>query len=606
MVGANTFLKHAWWAGGTTLSCALLIELIFPTALSQYNISLSPLVWLVIAGALVWATHKQSLKRTKLSPASGRELLLTGGLILLASLIVGVVVWLATAQSIMAFLAGLYCLVVGSVLFLRWKWLALIAILSLSAAFYLQGYAVMPGDDGTPGMTYARWLAMEQQIDFENPIYPESHVPAYDSLIAAEFPLHTVLASVYSLAPDFNNILFLSNGVILGLFLCSLLSVFVCAKEIFEREDWAVVSVAIVSLMAFYGRAFWGAHFAQMLGMVVLPLYIMLLHRYVRDGSRQRLPFIGLVLILLFPLHVLTWLVAAVLTSVVLVMTQFLHKRYVWGVGLAVAQACLGSLAVWAAGHVSALARVLPTVVVETAYSQFPSLLKANLPPILGIVFLLLGGCILIQRRWWMLGLWFLGTWLLTQSAVIGVPFYATRFDEFFILPLGLILTMGVMTIVGWAGHSLAKQLTLSILCIVLIPSLVMYHLAIAQSYLSYSPPYHPTTIGQDDLDAFTWLGSHTPQDSLIIDVEKFGRFIPVLSGRKRSMLGLDVYTAATPALRWQAAKTVGANFIVWDEVLTNTHGTYLPYQSFSLDFNDPRYFNLVYENSSVKIFQVL
>lgn len=611
MVAQHPQLRNLFLASVTALVLCLAFEFIFPGSVTQYQIPLAMLEWAVLVLGLLELPLEKSSNGPLKTPNKNR--ILVWGIALLGGVLAGIISRLAEQTVVVSVLAGVLTMVlILSSVELRLPAhrlvtpLVLLAVLSVFGAFYLQGYSHLPGDDGTPGMTYARWLAQEQQIDFQNPIYPELQSPAYESFIAAEFPLHTVLASAYQFAPDSVDVLRLSNLVILGAFLLSLFTLFLFLREVTGRDDWAIITMGVVGLLAFYGRAFWGGHFAQILGMVLLPLFLLLLHRYMQSGSWKRLVGVVVFLVALYPIHTLTWIVASSLTVVGVLLTFFSLKRGWWS-WLALAVVVGGSFGlVWLIGTVDALQQALPTIAVETPYSQIPSFLKANVVVVLAVPLALLGGSVVILKKWWILAAWFLVTWFLTQASVLDVPFYAIRFDEYFIVPLGIVLSLGLLSIIQWTKKSWPSALVFALVAVLFIPSTLFRHTQIAQSYLTYSAPYHPSTIYHDDVVAFEWLRDNTPEDSLIIDVEKFGRFIPVISGRKRSMLGLEVYTAPTQEARHGAATALGADFIVWDAVLTQTAGTYAPYAQFTQEFFDQSLFKLVYENPSVNIYQVL
>lgn len=611
MVAQYPQVRNVFWASVSALVLYLGVEFIFPGSVTQFNIPLAILEWLVLVLGFILLVLEHTA--TKLVKTAQLDRIIVWGIALLGGILAGLISLLAQQTDLISFLVGvLSTIFILSAVELRLPTrriitpLVLLAILSVLAAFYLQGYTHLPGDDGTPSMTYARWLAMEQQIDFQNPIYPELNSPAYESFVAAEFPLHTILASAYQFAPDTVDILRLSNLVILSAFLLSLFTLFIFLRELTGRDDWAVISVGVVGILAFYGRAFWGGHFAQILGMVILPLYLLALHRYMQSGSWKRLIGVGIFLVAIFPIHTLTWIVASALTVVGVMITFFSLKKGWWS-WVSVAIIIFGSFGlVWLVGSVEAMQHALPIIAVEEAYSQIPSFLKANFIAVLVVPFLLLGGSVVVLKKWWLLAAWFLVTWFLTQASVIQVPFYATRFDEYIILPMGVILTIGILQAIQWTKTVWQAALVFSVVLLLCIPSLVSRHTQIAQSYLTYAPPYHPSTILADDVTAFEWIRDNTPPDALIIDVEKFGRFLPIISGRKRSMVGLEVYTLPTPEARHTAAVALGVDYIVWDSVLTQTNGTYPPYATFTKEFSDPSFFKLVYENTTVNIFQVL
>lgn len=611
MVAQHPQLRNLFFASVTALVLSLVFEFIFPGSVTQYQIPLALLEWVVLVLGLLQLTLERIPQGALKTPSRNR--IVAWAIALLGGVMAGIISLLAEQTGMVSLLAGVLTtvLILASVE-LRLPAhrlvtpLVLLSVLSVFGGFYLQGYTHLPGDDGTPGMTYARWLAREQQIDFQNPIYPELHSPAYESFIAAEFPLHTVLASAYQFSADSVDVLRISNLVILGAFLLSLLTLFIFLREVTGRDDWAIISMSVVGMLAFFGRAFWGGHFAQILGMVMLPLFLLVLHRYMQSGSWQRLLGVGVFLLGLYPIHTLTWIVACSMAVIGVVITFFSLKRGWWSwltLGLVVG----GSFAlVWLIGTVDALQQALPTIAVELPYSQIPSFLKANVVVVLAVPLILLGGSFVVLKKWWVLAMWFLVTWYLTQASVVEVPFYATRFDEYFIVPLGILFSFGLLSLIQWTKTPWQSALVFALVAMLFIPSTLSRHTQIAQSYLTYSAPYHPSTIYYDDVLAFEWLRDNTPEDSLMIDVEKFGRFIPIVSGRQRSMFGLEVYTAPTQEARHAAATALGADYIVWDAVLTQTNGSYAPYAAFTQDFSDPSLFKLVYENPSVKIFQVL
>lgn len=484
--------------------------------------------------------------------------------------------------------------------------LMLVGALCLIGGLYTQGYPAIPGDDGTPAMTMARFLAMNEQADFDNPIYPELHTPAYDSFVAAEFPLHVVLASVYQLMPDDWSILRVSNGVMLSIFLLSLWSVYVCVKGLSGKDDLALVTVSLLGVTAFYGRAFWGAHYAQMLGMVILPLCILLLHRLWEMWSWKQALLCILIVLALYPVHILTWIVASILYVVVLCAALYKQYRW-WGI------AAIGVFGFGVVGTLFLLSfepgiasAILPVVPVEFAYSQMPSFFRANFVVLVVLPLVLFGAIHMCRRGPLLVVLWFFVTWVLTQSTVLQLPFYSVRFDEYVIVPLVICLAVGIGLVLSWIHRPVQYAAVLAALIVILIPTVFSKNLTIADSYLNYTSPYHPSTIPADDISAFVWLEEYAPAGSLVIDVEKFGRYIPIVSGHFRSSRGLEVYTAPSVQERWVVAHAVGADYVVWDAVFTQVGETYPPFLGYTEQFSDPLYFSLVYENATVRIYEVL
>ncbi len=494
--------------------------------------------------------------------------------------------------------------------------LILVSELIVLGFTYARGYQGLTSDDPALAVTGARYLYEQRTTRFPNPLAPLLQNEFYSNFIASEYPVHTALAQLYMLT-GVEHILTVTNIFMVGVFVASGLTLFALFTALTRSAPLSILGVGFLLTSRWYGLSFWTGHYAQMLAYLLLPIVLLGLVRFEQERRRRWLMTACLCTLLLFPIHSLSFLVAtSAVLSVLLVhgilFTRSRRLRLLLGIS-------------------ALLALVAAVLIVKTRFTNeryYPlfsvedvsgggvaGILRLLLPEMFATLLVLVGVIRQLQERHVALLSWFLVTYVLVNSGFLNIPFFQYRFIEFMSTPLWLLGAVGLRALLQEIRLPALRWTLVAGLTALVVPLNVDQQLQLRACHVRYCVGLHPVSLLPEDEDAFAWVREHTPPDSIIIAVPKFGVYLPALGLRRVDFpVGTpkahnDAYVVMTgkdTAERWRSARAVGASYVLWDGVFTRYGASYTPYQQYTEHFNDARYFRRVYDRNGVRLYQIL
>lgn len=484
-------------------------------------------------------------------------------------------------------------------------------IAGLAFFFYSQGYNHVPGDDVTVGITYGKTIAETGTVNSFDPRFPSLNKPLYENWVIPEFPLHIILAVFYQFFGDQFDVLKISNFIILGLFVFSVFPLYLVGKEIFKKRFFSLLFVFLLIFSYFYGRAFWGGHYAQIMGMSILSLAIYFL---VKHSQKQKFVYLTLAVlftVFLYPVHILTFLLSVIVVASYLTIffAFYAKKRIIAYLFFAIFAAGALIFLFFLKTAPSGGAKFLPNFDIEIGANSFQDIYRFSFDSIAFIAPLIFFGAYwLLKNKHMVIVVWFLTAWLLSQTSLLDIPFFSTRFNEYIIASLAFILAAGIYFIALLLARE--RKIVFGLFAsfiIILIPFGFHKQISLANCYIHYCPGLHPATILDEDYEAFKWIKVNTPKDSVFVAVQKFGWFLPIVGERKIDALSAHIFQNEFSAKdRWKIAIKNNIDYVFWDALFDKYGDSYAQYKIYSEDgFKDGRYFTVVYNKDRARIYKV-
>lgn len=490
----------------------------------------------------------------------------------------------------------------------------LFGILVAAAFTYGRGYHFLPSDDPASSVIGARYMVATGTTDFLNPLTPDLGNRFYSNAIGTEFPVHSFLAQIF-LVFGYTNILTIANIAMLSLFLFSGLLLFLVFFEATQSRVIAILGVGVVLFSRWYGQTFWTGHYAQIFGTVLLLLLFFSLIRFERTSGISWFILAVVIGLLLFPVHSLSFLVAFSSISTYLIVRWVMrHHNRNRQILLFTSYAALCILVIILARFLSRSGAYYPLFSVEDLPGgTVLQVIRAGYP-VFAAPLMFLGAYRVLRLRVVTVAIWFLVLYFVMHSGTLGFPFFQYRFNEFVSIPLTIFLLFGIQELFSFLRQPISRVAVSGFIVVMSVHAGYTQQNALRHCHIDYCPGLNPVTILDEDYKAFLWLAQNTPSDARIIVTPKFGIYIPALAMRevvfsvKTPTVENAAYVALTsdsPERRWQKARESGASFVVWDGVMDRYQDTYEPYQVYSEQFDDERFFERVYDENGVRIYFV-
>lgn len=490
----------------------------------------------------------------------------------------------------------------------------LVSGLAIIGFYFARGYQLLPSDDPAASVIGGRYMYEKRSSYFSNPLNPLSPHEFYSSFLAAEFPVHTALAELYSLT-GIETILTTTNIFVVGIFVLAGLMIFFVFFEATTNRVLSLFGTFFVITSRWYGLMFWTGHYAQIHAQVILPAVLYLLLRHERTGERWLLLLAICLTLLLFPIHSLSFLVAVIVVLAHALTQRVLHeqRRRRW-ISLLV---YLGGLFIvllvlwWfsAANHYAPLFGVE-----DVSPGNITGIVQTSVDAILGILLVLAGAYTEILRGRYMVLVWFLVPYFFINSGDLHIPFFQYRFAEFLSAPLILLAVLGLSFLWRQVRSTTARALLLATVLTIYIPMNIGSQNYIRSCHISYCVGLNPVSIPIDDFAAYRWIALHTPEDAVVVAPSKFGIYVPAVAARaavfpyvngSQENEAYQVFTSPSTQTRWEQARKVKADFVLWDAALSLYGDTYQPFAAYSEKFNDKTFFEKVYSSKNVRIYSV-
>ncbi|MFA6553692.1 MAG: hypothetical protein WCT27_04660, partial [Patescibacteria group bacterium] len=431
------------------------------------------------------------------------------------------------------------------------------------------------GDD--PGFTTSmlRSIVEQGKLRAEVPFFPQLH-QVYGEGRVVTLGILAIIARVFSI----QDIFMLPTYFAIGCIGASLILIFLITMTWLESRAAALFSVLFLAFNKWFQANFWEGSYEQYTGLLVLVAMIYCLMLWQKKKSRKFLVLSGLLLGLLYFTHQLGFLIGATvfMTTFFFYFRTFFRTKYT---------VLMTSLAVVA---VATLFYLLSPgyFAVNTVGYPIPAMLSSSegTPYLLLLVFIVAVVLILFQKKNIILMSWLFISLIFSQSMLIGVPFYAYRFNVYFIVALAVISGIVVQYVQQHVKNPLRPAMAYMLLCLAALVQFIVvdefnYIHGIA-AWVSGQKNNPSSVILDQDVAAFRWLGDNSDKSAVAVAPFKWGYYLPALSGRKvilDTAVGGDARDARYPyAVKAQKmfatvssqeasglAKDLEASYVVWD-----------------------------------------
>lgn len=215
-------------------------------------------------------------------------------------------------------------------------------------------------------------------------------------------------------------------------------------------------------------------------------------------------------------------------------------------------------------------------------------------------------------------------TYIFSQSFLFGVPFYAYRFNVYFLQTTAVLFATAVHFILefmrGHQIHRYARLATVFTGIAIIFPIQFLYMSGLS-SWITSQHRNPASVILNEDIETFRWIKKHTPKDSVILAPLKWGYYLPAIAERSvvlndaiggdqrdsrwnLAQIGTEIYTTTSAPVARSRAREIGVKYILWDASISRFPDRYSGYQRAKFEnFNN---FSKIYEKNNVYIYEVL
>ncbi|MBI4092921.1 MAG: hypothetical protein HY420_03270 [Candidatus Kerfeldbacteria bacterium] len=481
-----------------------------------------------------------------------------------------------------------------------------LAVLALTIVFvvfyYSADHRYPPCCDTAHTLVRAKAISMNGSTEGVLPYNPSYREPLYGSFVS-EFPVHILLSLFYQVQPDLVGDLTFAKKFFVVFFVLPAFSIYILANRLLRSSVAGVVVVLLVYFAYLFGNSYWSGHVAQILGMFLIPLYIYFIFRYEEEGRTSFLYFALVLLLFSFWAHVLTFLILLLVAVSYAVIKIFSTSGKVKAT---IAFTAFGGGAV--AYFLLVPSSFLPHFATNPQYEQFGNVVANSFGNVIFLTLLIIG-CFFAIRQKRILIVWFLVTYLLTQSTWLGVPFFGFRFTEFIITPVALLAVYGMKESFTALGMRKTGSVAIAVLLIIFLPFGLLQQQHLKSCYVNNCLGLNPTQIPPDDLRAFSWIKANLPETSVFAGPQKFGYYLPFVTDNPIEFPIIErilIFTASTAAERWRIAKDVGINYVFWDAIIDSYKNEHPDFKNYAIEpLENEQYFKKIYDEGSAKIFAV-
>ena len=488
---------------------------------------------------------------------------------------------------------------------------ALLALMGWLFSVYNADHHYPPCCDTSITMMKAKVMVQEHSLNALQRFNPSYETKLYGSIISSEIVLHLLMAGAFALHHPWMYDLAFAKHFFLILFLLPALVFYALGRHFFQRPVAGLLLVALIYLSTWYGNAYWTGHVAEFPGFAVLGFIILILDTIHRRDQRQmyvRLAIAWALLGLLFFIHVLAFMVGFMVTVVAtLLFLGTTKKNIAWLAG------AYGAVALLFAIYLKFLP-IATTLVPSFGFNElvfnFPSILAGTVAGTALLVFFLLGILRTLSQRKIIVITWFIASYLLSQSTLLGASFFSYRFNEFIVIPILVMVIFGLMSVLRLFPRPITQIAVILVLLVSYLPYGLQRQNQIKQCYIQNCAGLSPTQVPNEDLIAWRWMEDHLPQDARILAYQKFGYYLPIVTDFSVEFPEIDkakIYTSYDVKERHAIAKKYGIEYVYWDAVFLqqNDHISEAPGYTIS-PFRSTTLFKKIYDAHGAKIYQVL
>jgi hypothetical protein len=489
-----------------------------------------------------------------------------------------------------------------------------IVIVAAALVVFLVTLSKYPvGDD--PGFTTSilRSIVEQGKVRAEVPFFPQLH-QVYGEGRYLTLAFLALIVQIFRM----QNFFMLPTYFAIGCMAATLIFIFLITWTWLRSRVAALFSIAFLIFNKWFQANFWEGSYEQYAGLLILVAFIYFLMQWYRKKSYWMLLVSVLLLVMLYQTHQLGFLIGSTIfmTALFFYFRGVFRKKYTLLIAIA---------AIFFTGLLFYLARPGYFAVTNVGY-PLPTMLSRSegIPYLLLLIYVISVIIMLFKKKNVILSAWLFISLIFSQSMLIGVPFYAYRFNVYFIVALSVI--SGV--IVSYAQERLNNPARLRkiyvVVCLAIsIPLIITDEFSYIHGIAAWvtNQKTNPSSVILDeDVSAFRWLGNNSSKDSVAVVPFKWGYYLPALSGRKAILdnaVGGDtrdarypyavraqkIYTATSSEEALALAKDLEADYVVWDASITRFPDRYPGYVKNK--FDNAEYFTKVYDRDTVAIYKV-
>ncbi len=483
-------------------------------------------------------------------------------------------------------------------------------LLGLVFVFLVSVSRYPAGDDPGFHTSVLRSLLTEERVDFALPYFPQLGQEWGSERFVTKLFL-TAVGKVTGVTDVFPlHIIFTALCATLALIPLYLL------MTAWTRSRVAgYLLVLFLGFSKFYQENFWEGSYDQYTGLLFVSVFLSALYRWFYEGRRSWLVVSVLLIAGLYKTHELGFLVA--LTLFLAAALYRTWQRWGWRIGLGAAllvTLVLGSAA------------LLTPVYFQINTNDYPILKIMSSDegiPLLTLLFAALGFVLtLFRKRASFFIVWLAVAVAWSQSTYIGSPFYAFRFNMFFMQITMVLAVFAIMEVRSALRLQTQWQHAFFfgiLFTFALLPQM-NYTYGVA-SWVTSQERNPASVILEDDVAVFRWAGEHTERDAVFLAPFKWGYYLPAVAGRRvvldeavggdskdsrfaLAQQGRSVYETPDATMAHRAARELGVQYIVWDASIARFPDRYTTYDEEK--FRNPEFFTLLFERNDARLYKVL
>lgn len=482
----------------------------------------------------------------------------------------------------------------------------LLVVLTMGSLFYLHNNPYPACCDTAITLLKAKEISMNHSVNGYFPINPSSPQALYSSYISSEFPLHSLFAAINLVNPAFLDSLVAAKYAFVGLFMLPLLGLYLFIKRTLKSSLFAFVACFILLFSFWFGNMFWMGLVAQMLGLFFLSVMAYFLQLYLEKYDQKYLITSFLLLLVLFFVHVLSFLAGCLLVASVVLYSNKKKTKNRSNVFIIFGFLFLISIVLFS--QTSTLGHLLPNFEIIGNSVDIRSIVSSTIPNLLFIVFSFIGLVFAVYHKKIVLVFLLLSLVILSQSDIFKVPFYSYRFTEFIVIPVVILFVFGLQKITERFGPRLKILVFSSVFLLVTVFNFNQ-QLAVQRCYVANCSGLYATQVSPSELNAFLWLKNSAPKNAIVLSPAKFGYFIPIVSGLKTELADDDkalVYTSHDVKVRNEVLKKYNISYVIWNVKMDNSIYHFKDYNGYINIFESKNSsLKVVYSNDKTLIYEI-
>jgi len=468
------------------------------------------------------------------------------------------------------------------------------------------------GDDPGYNTSILRAILDQGKLRAEVPFFPQLHQVYGGGRYVTMFILVFIVRLFH-----IQNIFLVPTYFAIFCMASSLIFIFLITYTWLNSRLAALFSILLLAFNHWFQANFWEGSYEQYTGLLFLTILIYFLLLWTKKKNHWLLLFSLILLGLLYKTHQLGFLVGAAIfmTTFFFYFRTALRPKYIILVSF-LSLSVIGLLF-----YLIQPGYFAPNNVVY----PLPKMLSQSegIPYLLLIMFAISAAIMLFQKKNIVIFSWLVTAFIFSQSMLLGVPFYAFRFNVYFVVALAVI--SGVIVIYLRQGlNNLGRRMNLSLIISLTALFLIIFcyefsYIHGLASWLTNQKKNPFSVILAEDVKAFKWLGDNSAENSVAAAPFKWGYYLPALSGRKvvlNDAVGGDsrdvrfplaakaqmIFASHSSTEARNLALDLGVTYIVWDASITRFPNSYAYDKN---KFADSNYFEKVYDKETVTIYKV-